>query len=86
MQRAAMRHVDNVYVGGDPICAQGRFKYVDRDKVLADIAEQLSRPCSAEEEKRRALSKAVFPHVRNFYNNYLDGEAPRQPFYAPSAR
>ena len=86
MQRAAMRHVDTVYVGGDPICARGRFKYVDRDKVLADIAEQLSRPRSAEEEKRRALSKAVFPHVKNFYNNYLDGEAPRQPFYAPSAR
>ena len=86
IQRAAMRHVDTVYVGGDPIYAQGRFKYVDRDKVLADIAEQLSRPRSADEEKRRALSKAVFPHVQNFYNNYLDGEAPRQPFYAPSAR
>ena len=54
--------------------------------MLADIAEQLSRPRSADEEKRRALSKAVFPHVQNFYNNYLDGEAPRQPFYAPSAR
>jgi len=86
IQRATTRHVDTVYVGGDPIYAQGRFKYVDRDKVLADIAEQLSRPRSADEEKRRALSKAVFPHVKNFYRNYLDGESPRQPFYAPSAR
>jgi len=66
--------------------AQGRFKYVDRDKVLADIAEHLSRPRSAAEEQRRRLSKAVFPHVRNFYAHYLDGEPERQPFYAPSSR
>lgn len=86
IQRATTRHVDTVYVGGDPIYAKGRFKYVDREKVLSDIAEQLSRPRSAAEEGRRALSKAVFPHVKSFYAHYLDGEAPRQPFYAPSAR
>jgi 5-methylthioadenosine/S-adenosylhomocysteine deaminase len=86
IQRATTRHVDTVYVGGDPIYAQGRFKYVDRDKVLADIAEQLSRPRSTQEEQRRKLSQAVFPHVKNFYANYLNGEPPRQPFYGPSSR
>ncbi|MDH4392438.1 MAG: amidohydrolase family protein [Aquabacterium sp.] len=86
MQRATTRHVDTVYVGGDPIYAQGRFKHIDRDKVLADIAEQLSRPRSADEEKRRALSKAVFPHVKSFYANYLDSEPTRQPHYAPSSK
>ena len=86
IQRAHQRHVDTVYVGGDPIYAQGRFKYVDRDKVLAEIAETLSRPRSPEEAKRRELSQAVFPHVKNFYANYLDQEPARQPFYSPSAR
>ncbi len=86
LQRATTRHVNTVYVDGDPIYAQGRFKYVDRDKVLADIAEQLSRPRTPEEEKRRWLSKAVFPHVKDFYARYLDAEPPRAPFYAPSAR
>jgi hypothetical protein len=32
------------------------------------------------------LSKAVFPHVKNFYAGYLDGESARQPFYGPSSR
>ena len=54
--------------------------------MLADIAEQLSRPRSTDEAKRRALSKAVFPHVKNFYSNYLDDKTPRKPFYAPSTR
>ena len=86
VQRAKAQHVDTVYVGGDPVYAQGRFKYVDRDKVLADIAEQLSRPRSAAEEQRRWLSKAVFPHVKQFYDGYLDAQAPRAPHYAPSSR
>ena len=86
IQRATTRHVDTVYVGGDPIYAQGRFKYVDRDKVLAEIAELLSRPRTPDEERRRGLSKAVFPHVKNFYAHYLDAEPDRQPFYAPSSR
>jgi cytosine/adenosine deaminase-related metal-dependent hydrolase len=86
LQRATTRHVDTVYVAGDPIYAQGRFKYVDRDKVLAEIAELLSRPRTPDEEKRRWLSKAVFPHVKAFYEGYLDGEPAREPFYAPSSR
>jgi 5-methylthioadenosine/S-adenosylhomocysteine deaminase len=86
LQRATQKHVDTVYVGGDPIYAQGRFKYIDRDKVLGEIAELLSKPRTPEEEKRRWLSKAVFPHVKDFYANYLDGAPKSEPFYAPSAR
>jgi cytosine/adenosine deaminase-related metal-dependent hydrolase len=86
VQRATTRHVDTVYVGGDPIYSQGRFKHVDRDKVLSEIAELLSRPRTPEEEKRRWLSKAVFPHVKRFYDGYLDAMPERQPFYAPSSR
>ncbi|MDB5849405.1 MAG: hypothetical protein JWP29_3157, partial [Rhodoferax sp.] len=32
------------------------------------------------------LSKAVFPHVKNFYASYLADEPRRTPFYSPSAR
>ena len=86
VQRATTRHVDTVFVGGDPIYAQGRFKHVDRDKVLGEIAELLSRPRSPEEEKRRWLSQQVFPHVKGFYDTYLDGQPARSPFYGPSSR
>ena len=86
LQRATQKHVDTVYVGGDPIYAQGRFKYIDRDKVLGEIAELLSKPRTPEEDKRRWLSQAVFPHVKDFYANYLDGAPKSEPFYSPSAR
>jgi 5-methylthioadenosine/S-adenosylhomocysteine deaminase len=86
LQRATQKHVDTVYVGGDPIYAQGRFKYIDRDKVLGEIAQLLAQPRTPEEEKRRWLSKAVFPHVKDFYANYLDGATKSEPYYAPSAR
>ena len=86
IQRAHQRHVDTVYVGGDPIYSQGRFKYVDRDAVLAEIAEQMSRPRTSAEEQRVKLAKAVFPHVKAFYDDYLREEPPRQPFYGTSSR
>ncbi|MET0540507.1 MAG: amidohydrolase family protein [Variovorax sp.] len=86
MQRASTKHVDTVYVAGDPIYAQGRFKYIDRDKVLGEIAEQLAKPRTPDEEKRRWLGKEVFPHVKAFYADYLAGEPPRSPFYSPSSR
>ena len=41
-----------------------------------------SRP---DEQRRRELSRAVFPHVKHFYDGWLD-ESARRPFYAPSSR
>ncbi|GAA5234197.1 amidohydrolase family protein [Verticiella sediminum] len=81
IQRARQKHVDTVYIGGDDVYVQGRFKHIDRDKVLGEIAEQLSRPRTAGEEARRKLSKAVFPHVKAFYEHYLEAEPARRPFY-----
>jgi len=86
IQRATTRHVDTTYVGGDPVYAKGRFKYVDRDEVMGRIAEMLSRPRTPDEEKRRWLSKQVIPHVKRFYADYLKDEPARSPFYAPSSR
>lgn len=71
LQRARPQHVDTVFVDGDPIYAQGRFKYVDRDAVLAEIAQMLSRPPSEAELQRRQLATGVMPQVRAFYDGYL---------------
>ncbi|WP_144111714.1 amidohydrolase family protein [Paraburkholderia sp. BCC1886] len=72
MHRARTRDVDTVYVGGDAIYSHGRFKYVDRDQVLAEIAAQLSKPRSAAEIARLRLSKDVSPFVKRFYDGYLN--------------
>ncbi|RZK83604.1 MAG: amidohydrolase, partial [Methylobacterium sp.] len=85
MQRAKTGAVDAVFVDGQIVYADGRFTRVDRDAVLAEIAETLGRPRTPEEVARRELGLAVTPHVKAFYDGYLP-DAPRQPFYAPSSR
>jgi cytosine/adenosine deaminase-related metal-dependent hydrolase len=85
MQRAKTGAVDAVFVDGEIVYADGRFTKVDRDAVLAEIADILDRPRSPEEVARRELGLAVTPHVKAFYDGYL-GDAPRQPYYAPSSR
>ena len=84
MQRAKTESVDKTVVGGEVIYENGRFTRVDRDQVLNEIAERLSKPRTADEEKRIHLAKAVFPHVKKFYDGYLDGQK-REPFYSPSS-
>ena len=74
IQRARTRDVDTVYIGGDAVYAHGRFKHVDRDSVMEQVASQLASPRTPEEDKRRWLSKAVLPHVRSFYDGYLPKE------------
>lgn len=85
MQRAKTGAVDAVFVDGRLVYADGRFTQVDRDAVLAEIADVLGRPRTPEEVARRELGLAVTPHVKAFYDGYLP-DAPRQPFYAPSSR
>ncbi len=85
MQRAKTTAIDATVVGGEVIYENGRFTRVDRDQVLNEIAEQLAKPRTPEEEQRRAMGAAVFPHVKRFYADYLEGEE-RTPFYAPSSR
>lgn len=84
VQRAKAQHVSTVYVDGEVVYADGRFTKVNRDEVLAEIAALLAKPRSAEEVARRDLGLAVFPHVRKFYEGYLEGET-RSPFYQASS-
>ena len=86
LQRAKPKHVDTVFVGGDPIYAQGRFKYFDRNQVLAELAEQLERPRTAMEEQRKQLAVAVMPHVKAFYAGYLPESATMDALDATSSR
>jgi hypothetical protein len=83
--RARAAAVDTVLVGGEVVLEGGRVTRVEKAAVLAELAASLGRPLGADEERRRRLSREVFPHVRRFYDGWLDGPPP-QPFYAPSAR
>jgi 5-methylthioadenosine/S-adenosylhomocysteine deaminase len=58
---------------------------VDRDAALASLHEELSKALTDDEVERRGLSKALLPHVKAFYANYID-PARHEPFYRPSSR
>ncbi|TCK23527.1 cytosine/adenosine deaminase-related metal-dependent hydrolase [Ancylobacter aquaticus] len=85
VQRAKTGAVDAVFINGEIVYQDGRFTTIDRDAVLAEIADILGKPRSPEEVERRELGLAVFPHVKKFYEGYIPDE-PREPFYAASAR
>jgi 5-methylthioadenosine/S-adenosylhomocysteine deaminase len=81
--RAKTSSVDAVYIDGNLVYADGRFANVDRDEVLKEIAETFAKPRSPEDEARRKLSHAVFPHVKAFYDGYIS--EPATPFYGQSS-
>ena len=84
IQRAKADAVRTVLCDGEIIYADGRFPRVDRDGALRELHDDLARALSDDEVERRQLSKALLPHVRRFYDGYVDPAAHR-PFYQPSS-
>ena len=72
VHRAKSGSVHSVMIGGTWVYVNQRFTRVDRDAVLSEIAERLSLPLTFIEEERRTLARNVMPHVRRFYEGYLD--------------
>jgi cytosine/adenosine deaminase-related metal-dependent hydrolase len=85
VQRAKTTAVKTVLVGGEAVYADGRFTRVDRDAALDEIAARFARPLTPAEAARRDLARAIFPHVRAFYADWLDGLGD-EPHYRPSGR
>lgn len=85
LQRAKTSGVRTVMCDGEVIFADGKFAKVDRDGALKALHDDLQRALSDDEVERRRLSKALLPHVKEFYAGYFDPEQHR-PFYRPSSR
>jgi 5-methylthioadenosine/S-adenosylhomocysteine deaminase len=85
VQRAKSSSVKTVFVAGEAVYRDGRFVHVDKQAVLAEIAARFALPLTEAEIERRQLARDVFPHVRKFYDFYLDGLGD-EPFYRPSGR
>src|SRR5215510_7165236 len=84
IQRAKAEGVKLTMCDGEVIYENGRFTRVDKDKVLADLHQDLQKALTHDEVERRQLSKALLPHVRRFYADYID-PAKHEPFYRPSS-
>jgi 5-methylthioadenosine/S-adenosylhomocysteine deaminase len=85
IQRAKAEGVKMTMCAGEVIYRDSRFTRVDRDAALKALHDDLSRALASDEVERRNLSKALLPHVRKFYADYID-PARHEPFYRPSSR
>ncbi|PZW49188.1 cytosine/adenosine deaminase-related metal-dependent hydrolase [Humitalea rosea] len=85
IQRAKSSSVRMVICDGEVVYSEGRFTKVDRDGALKALHDDLAHALSDDEVERRQLSKALLPHARRFYANYID-PAKHEPFYRPSSR
>jgi cytosine/adenosine deaminase-related metal-dependent hydrolase len=85
VQRAKASAVRAVMCDGEVIYQEGRFTRVDRDSALKALHDDLSCALADDEVERRKLSKALLPHAKRFYADYID-PARHEPFYRPSSR
>ena len=85
IQRAKTEGVKTVIVAGEIVYQDGKFTRLDRDAALRQLSDILKRPLSGEEIERRRLAKAVFPHVKAFYDGYCDLDA-YAPYYRQNSR
>jgi cytosine/adenosine deaminase-related metal-dependent hydrolase len=85
IQRAKTHGVTRVLCDGETLYVDGRFTRVDRDGALKALHDDLAKALSDDEVERRNLSKALLPHARKFYADYID-PAHHEPFYRQSSR
>jgi hypothetical protein len=79
-----MSGVDMVMVNGEVVLSKGKFTRIDKEAILAELADSLNVPLTSEEERRRELSKEVFPYVKGFYDGWLNHSG-CNPFYCQNA-
>jgi 5-methylthioadenosine/S-adenosylhomocysteine deaminase len=85
VQRGQRRGVRTVLCDGEVIYDQGRITNVDQGAALAALHDELQHALSHDEMERRALSRALLPHVCAFYQGYID-PARHDPFYRTSSK
>ncbi len=85
LHRARAAAIDTVMVAGEVVLQDGRVTRIDKAAVVEELAATLRRPLTPDEEHRRRLSRALLPHVRRFYDGWLDPRS-LDPFYRQSSR
>jgi cytosine/adenosine deaminase-related metal-dependent hydrolase len=84
IQRAKNQAVTMTMCDGEVIYRDGKFTKVDKTAALKALHDDLTKALSDDEMERRNLSKALLPHARKFYSEYID-TSKHVPFYRPSS-
>ena len=85
VQRAKQQGVRTVLCAGEVIFRDGVFTRVDRENALKTLHDELTSALSDDEVEQRELSRALLPHAKAFYADYIDTSR-HDPFYKTSSR
>ncbi|MGV8830786.1 MAG: amidohydrolase family protein [Devosia sp.] len=61
VMRAKAQAVDQVFVGGRQVVVNGRVTGIDRDAIMAEIAEEMRRPLTPGEAQAAAMIEQIVP-------------------------
>ncbi len=85
LHRSRTSGVETVMVNGAVILNHGKFTNVDKAAVLQELAASLKVPLTANEQHRRGLAQQLVPHIKHYYEGWLNSHQP-QPFYCQNSR
>ncbi len=85
IHRGRTSSVKTVMVGGEVIFDSGMFTKINKQAVLQELAASLQVPLTSEELQRRDLSRRLFPHIKQFYQDWLKSEQ-YAPHYCQNSR
>ncbi|MEM5471766.1 amidohydrolase family protein [Hoeflea sp. AS60] len=78
LHRGSKSAIRQVYVGGRRVVDNGRVTTIDRDAVLAEIADILSAPMTEADQKADRMAAAMMPALEAFHRAHSPDEG-----YAP---
>ncbi len=85
IHRSRTQGIEAVMVAGEVILRDGKFTRVDKDALLAELAESLKVPLTDDELRRRELAREVFPYVKKVYDGWFRPDA-YESFYCTSCQ
>ncbi|MBE9079186.1 amidohydrolase family protein [Romeria aff. gracilis LEGE 07310] len=74
LHRSRTHGIKTVMVAGEVVYEEGKFTRIDKDAMLAELAESLQVPFTPDELRRRELAKTVFPYVKKVYNGWFKSD------------
>jgi 5-methylthioadenosine/S-adenosylhomocysteine deaminase len=85
IQRAKTDAVDATVIGGVTVYQNGKFTLIDRQMILKEIADALSKPRTSEENARIGVAREMQKFVKSFFAEYYD-QAQHVPYYKQSSK
>lgn len=70
LHRAGKSAIDKVFVGGRPVVDGGKVVSIDRDAIMAEIADRLKTPETEAETEAWAIVDEMMPYLETFHREH----------------